>query len=480
MPVSRKQDAAKAEFAAMLNAQFANYRTGFNPGERVSATVLAIGPQHLVLDVKAKNEGLAPIADFQDEQGKVGVAVGDTVDVVFIGMEGGAFIFSTRIYGSVAVDQTIAQAHASGLPVEGRVQAEINGGYEVMIGERRAFCPYSQISLRRQEGVDYIGQSFPFIVQEYDEEGRNVVVSRRAVLEQERARQRDELQQDLSAGQTRSGRVTRLAEFGFFVDLGGVEGLVPMKELSWRRDVKPSDVVSVGDSVEVLVREVDWERNRISLSLRAAQTDPFESVILRHPVGSTVHGKVTHIERFGVFVEIAPGVEGLVPIGWLGGGRRIMSPREVLSEGQELDLQVESIDVERRRMSLKPIDARVAGLQSGALEPGALVEGLVEGYKEFGLFVRLSEKQTGLLHIGETDVGKGGNPAARLERAFPPGSKIEVVVKENDGKRIALTLPGRWRQAGADDEDAALAKLRGKGPAAGLGSLGDLLSGLKL
>lgn len=480
MPFPRKHSAASAEFEALLNAQFSSYRTGFTPGERVRATVLEIRPTQVVLDVKAKNEGLAAIADFQDEQGKVTVAVGDEVDVVFVGMEGGAFTFSTRLYGSVAVDQTIAQAHASGLPVEGRVQAEINGGYEVMIGERRAFCPYSQIALHRQEGANYIGQSFPFIVQEYDEEGRNVVVSRRAVLEQQRERQREELRQELSAGQTRSGKVTRLAEFGFFVDLGGVEGLVPMKEISWRRDVKPADVVREGDSVEVLVREVDWERNRISLSLRAAQTDPFDSAVLRHPVGSTVHGKVTHIERFGAFVEIAPGVEGLVPIGWLGGGRRIMSPREVVSEGQELDLQVEAIDTERRRMSLKPIDARVSALQPGSLDPGALVEGLVEGYKEFGVFVRLSEKQTGLLHISETDVGKGGNPAARLERAFPPGSKIAVVVKENDGQRIALTLPSHWRQEGTDDEDAALAKLRGKGPAAGLGSLGDLLTGLKL
>ena len=479
MSTSNKS-ARMAEFEALLNQQLAGYRKGFQPGERVEARVLSIGKTHIVLDVQAKNEGLVPLADFTDEEGRVTVSVGDTVTVVFANALGGAYTFTGRLSGGVAVDQTLAQAHASGLPVEGKVTAEVNGGYEVMIGPRRGFCPYSQISLYRQEGAVYVGQTFNFIVQEYDEEGRNVVVSRRALLEQERERQREELRQELEVGATRSGRVTRLTDFGFFVDLGGVEGLVPMKELSYRRDVKPADVVKEGDAVEVLVREIDWERNRISLSLRAAQADPFAQAATRYPVGSTVHGKITHIEPFGAFVELEPGVEGLIPIGALGNGRRISSPREVVAEGQEMDLQVESVDTERRRMSLRPFDARLASMQPASLAPGARVEGLVEGYKPFGVFVRLSESQTGLLHISETDIGKGGNPEARLERAFPPGSKIEVVVKENDGRRVSLTLPGRWRPGEVDEEQAALDALRQRGPAKALGSLGELFDGLKL
>jgi len=253
-----------------------------------------------------------------------------------------------------------------------------------------------------------------------------------------------------------------------------------MKEISYRRDVKPADVVKEGDTVEVLVRELDWERNRISLSLRGAQPDPFDMVATRYPVGSTVRGKVTHIESFGAFVELEPGVEGLVPTGALGSGRRISSPREVVSEGQEMLLQVESVDIERRRMSLRPIDERLAAMQPASLAAGARVEGLVEGYKPFGVFVRLSESQTGLLHISETDVSKGGNPEAKLERAFPPGSKIGVVVKENDGQRISLTLPGRWQAGAVDEEQVALDALRARPPAKDLGSLGDLLDGLKL
>lgn len=253
MSTSNKS-ARMAEFEALLNQQLAGYRKGFNPGERVEARVLSIGKNHIILDVQAKNEGLVPVADFTDEEGKVTVAEGDTITVVFANVQGGAFMFTGRLTGGVAVDQTLAQAYASGLPVEGKVTAEVNGGYEVMIGGRRGFCPYSQISLFRQEGAVYVGETFNFIVQEYDEEERNVVVSRRALLEREREQQREELQQELEVGATRSGRVTRLTDFGFFVDLGGVEGLVPMKEISYRRDVKPADVVKEGDSVEVLAR----------------------------------------------------------------------------------------------------------------------------------------------------------------------------------------------------------------------------------
>jgi small subunit ribosomal protein S1 len=366
------------------------------------------------------------------------------------------------------------------LPVEGLVQAEVKGGYEVTIGGRRAFCPYSQIALFRQEGAQYTGQKLTFIVEEYDAAGRNILVSRRAVLEQERAARREALQSELQPGQTRAGVVTRLADFGFFVDLGGVEGLVPLKELGWQRGIKPADVVKEGDAVQVLIREIDWERNRISLSLRATQVDPFDSAAVRFPVGSALRGKVTHIEPFGAFVEVVPGVEGLVPIGSLGGGRRINSPRDVLTEGQELDVQVETIDLDRRRMGLKPIDTRVAALKPGALDVGMTVEGIVEGIKEFGVFVRLSETQTGLLHVSETDVGKGGNAAARLERAMAPGSKITVVVKQNDGKRISLTLPSRWEQDGGGAENDAAAYLQNRNNPPRLGSLGDAFAGLKI
>ncbi len=478
----RTTRASTAEFEALLNAQFSSYRKGFNPGAKMPGTVLRIGATQVAIDVNAKREGMIDIAEFRDAEGNVALKPGDVLNVIFVGQKDGAFTFTTRAGGGSmgASNSTIAEAFASGLTLEGTVKSEINGGYEVQIAGQRAFCPFSQISLFKQEGAVYVGQKFLFQVSEYDPENRNVIVSRRAVLEKEREAQREALQAAIEPGQVRTGKVSRLTEFGVFVDLGGIDGLIPLKELAWKRDVKPEDVVKPGDTVQVLVRETDWERGRISLSLRGAQADPWDEVVGRYPVGSALRGKVVRIEQFGAFVEIMPGVEGLIPIGKLGGGRRLMSAREAVSEGQELDLKVESVDRERRRISLSPIDERVQALKPGELAVGSEVEGIVEGIKDFGVFVRLSEKQTGLLHISETDLPKGGSPAAKLERVFPPSSKIKVVVKSIEGERLSLTTPAKWiASQGRDEDDGASLMDQHRPSGKGLGSMGDVFANLK-
>jgi small subunit ribosomal protein S1 len=374
------KNTARAEFEALLNAQTDTYRKGFDPGSRVRGVVLAVGPTHVTLDVNAKREGLIAAAELRDETGKPTVRPGDAIEATFVGQQEGAFIFTTRLGAAAASDRSLAAAHAAGLPVEGVVQSEINGGYEVTVAGQRAFCPYSQISLFKQEGAVYVGQKFAFLIQEYDPENRNLVVSRRAVLEKEREALREALQAELAPGQVRTGTVSRIADFGVFVDLGGIDGLIPLKEIAWERGVKPADVVKPGDTVQVLVREIDNERGRISLSLRAAKGDPWDDVVAKYPVGSTLRGRITRIEKFGAFAEIVPGVEGLIPIGKLGHGRRLMSAREAVSEGQELELQVETVEPERRRIGLKPVDDRVRALQPGKLAPGKLAPG--EGEKD--------------------------------------------------------------------------------------------------
>jgi len=475
--------AATAAFAAMLDAQAVSYRKGFNPGERVQARVLAVNETYAVLDVGAKNEGLLPIGETLNDAGMPAVKPGDRLNVIFTSMQGGAFMFSLRVSGAVVSDQTVARAFESGLPVEGLVKGEINGGYEVTVGAARAFCPYSQMDLHKTDGAVYVGKTFAFLVSEYGEEGRNVVLSRRALLEKERETQADALLAELREGDTRTGVVSRLADFGVFVDLGGVDGLIPLRELSWARDVKPEEAAKVGDTVEVRVREIDRERNRISLSLRATQRDPWHDAVERYPVGSTLTAAVTRIERFGAFVSLLPGVDGLVPIGKLGNGRRILSAREVVSEGQEMLLQVETVDPERRRIGLRPVDERVLALKPDALAIGSEVEGIVEGIQPFGVFVRLSAERTGLLHISETDIPKGGSPAARLERLFAPGSTVRLVVKSVEGSRVSLTTPAKWkaRTGGDDGEDDVSAFLASaKGPSKGLGNIGDAFDALKL
>ncbi len=480
-----EKNVSMADFESLLTEQFTSYRKGFNPGDRVRGTVSNITSQYVTLDVNAKREGLVPLADMTQDDGTLRCKIGDAVDVIFAGMQNGTFLFSGSVGAKQVIDRSLADAYARQLPLEGRVEKEINGGYEVTIAGQRAFCPFSQISLFRQEGAEYIGQTFNFLVSEYgeDDRGTNVIVSRRGLLEKEREAQREVLIEDLYAGMVATGKVTRIVDFGVFVDLGGAEGLIPLKEIAWARDVKPEDVVKVGDTVDVQIKDLDWDRNRISLSLRGAQGDPWNDAVARFPQGTVFPGIITKLERFGAFAQLIPGVEGLIPIGKLGGGRRLMSAREAVSEGQELLLQVESVDLERRRFSLKPVDERVKALQPGELAEGAKVRGIVESIQPFGLFVRLSEEKTGLLHISETDIPKGGNPAAKLERQFPPSSEIEVVVKTIEGDRIGLTLPAKWetRGSGANEgNDLAAWQAGNTSTMKSFGSLGDAFSKLDL
>lgn len=484
--MAQKREVNEADrdmFAAMLEGRLDNFVKGYSPGERTTARVVAVREGFVVLDVKSKHEGIVDIAEFTNEDGDVTAKPGDTVEVVFVQQRGGALVF-TRAAGvsQHAVDQTVVQAMESGLPLEGVVQKEVTGGYEVTVAGKRAFCPFSQIDLFKTPGVSYAGMKLPFGVMEYDEEEGNLVVSRRMLQERDREAQKEALKASLEEGQILKGRVSRLADFGFFVDLGGVDGLVPMRELSWKFGTKPSDVVKEGDTVEVLVQSIDWEKNRISLSLKALTRDPWLDVVEKYPLGSILEGKVTRIEKFGAFVELADGVEGLVPTGRLASGRRIMSPREVVSEGQVLLLQVEGIEHDRRRISLKPVDTRIQALKPGELAPGVEVKGIVERCTNFGVFVRLSEDRTGLLHVSETDITQGGSPASKLERAYPPQSEVTLIVKSIEGDRVALTTAAKWQGSQKTDsgDDAQKFMADQHNASKNLGSLGDLFSGLKL
>ncbi len=341
-----------ADFEALLNAQFESFRKGFDPGERVRARIAAITPTNVILDVNAKKEGILPLTSL--EKGAEGLKAGDSIDVVFVGLVDGALVFATGAADATGgADRSVLQAFEAKLPIDGKVQSEVNGGYEVMVGKTRGFCPYSQIALHREEGASYIGKTFAFLVEEYDPEEKNLIVSRRALLERQAAERREALKATLVEGETRTGKVTRIADFGFFVDLGGAEGLVPLRELSWDRGVKPADIAKPGDEVEVLVRTIDWEANRISLSLRALQANPMDAFIAAAQVGAQMTGKITRIEQFGAFVQLEPGVEGLLPTGAIARGRRIGHPSQLVSVGQSVEVRIDSIEPDRKRISLR-------------------------------------------------------------------------------------------------------------------------------
>lgn len=353
----------KADFAALLAASGLNYRRGFDPGEEVTARVVSTKGQYVVLDVGAKDEGVVSKEEFVREDGTLRAQEGEKVKVWFVGMRQGNLTFTARNKATGRGDAALQQAFAAGTPIDGVVKAEVKGGYEVDVAGQRGFCPYSQMELfRGREPAEFVGTRQTFLITEYgeDDRGVNLLVSRRALLERERATQRDALFAELAPGQTREGTVTRIMDFGVFVELGGAEGLIPMRELSWERGAKAENVVRPGDTVEVLVQNVDVGTGRISLSLRGLQENPWDVFAAQYRVGDTLNAKIVRIATFGAFAQLMPGVDGLLTNGRLvslAKGRRIASAHEVVEEGQTLEVRIESIDLAEHRIALKPVTA---------------------------------------------------------------------------------------------------------------------------
>ena len=329
-----------------------------NRGERITATIVGISGESIFLDTGAKSEGILNASELRDSEGNLTAAIGDTVQVYFIQAKSSEQIFTTRI-GAGSGSAHLEEAWRSGIPVDGVVKAEIKGGFEITLGGNiRAFCPYSQMGLRRVEdaGVEYLETNLPFKITRYEENGRNIVVSARALLEEERERQKEALQQTLAEGMTVKGTVTSIRDFGAFVDIGGIEGLIPISEIGWSRVDDIKEYFTIGQEVQAVIKSLDWQKDRISLSYKDTLDDPWERVGKEFPVGSTHPGKVVRLAQFGAFVTLAPGIDGLIHISKLGGGRRINHPREVMEEGQDIDVTIESIDNEKHKISLTPSD----------------------------------------------------------------------------------------------------------------------------
>jgi small subunit ribosomal protein S1 len=345
-------------FADLFNQEEKKQLRRIAPGQKITATIVGISGESVFLDVGGKSEGVMNASEITDSSGQPTKAVGDTIEVYFLKSRSGESLFTRRI-GSGSDADHLEEAWRSAIPVEGLVKEEIKGGFEITLGSNvRAFCPYSQISLRRRSDPagEFIGARLPFRITRFDEGGRNIVVSARAIQEEERAERREELINTLEEGQAIDGTVTSLRDFGAFVDIGGVDALIPISEIGWSRVDNIAEHLSIGQLVKVVIKSLDWGRDRISVSLREALADPWENIPLQFPEGSTQHGRVARLAPFGAFVTLAPGIDGLIHISRLGGGRRIHHPREVLEEGQEIEGKVESLDPAGRKMSLAPAD----------------------------------------------------------------------------------------------------------------------------
>lgn len=332
-------------------------RSALHPGARIEATVVGISGDSIFLDAGGKSEGVLHASEVRDAEGALTVVVGDQLPVYFQASRGGELLFTTRIGSGHVSSRELEEAFQSGIPVEGKVTGEVKGGFSVSVAGQRAFCPYSQMDIRKVESAEaYLEKTMTFKVIEFGNQGRNIILSARAVQEELRQQEREALKATLSEGMQVSGTVSSIRDFGAFVDIGGVDGLIPISELAWGQTDRVEDVLSRGQQVEVIVKRLDWDKDRITLSLKETLKNPWDTVVQQYPVGSVHHGRISRLAAFGAFVTLEPGVDGLLHISKLGAGRRIHHPREVVEAGQEITVKIESIDIEQKRVALTPED----------------------------------------------------------------------------------------------------------------------------
>ncbi|OGR78309.1 MAG: 30S ribosomal protein S1 [Elusimicrobia bacterium GWC2_64_44] len=327
------------------------------PGHKVEAPIVKITPEWALIEVGGKGEGYIAIEELKDADGNLIAKEGDVVRAWFLRSEEGEMRFTTRIGTGPAARAQLEDAFKNHIPVEGKVVREVKGGFEVSIsGGTRAFCPFSQMGIRRDENKDvYMNVDMVFYVLEIDR--RNVVLTRKEIVEKERQVKVAALKETLQEGHKVRGVVTSIQKFGAFVDIGGVEGLLPVSEMAWGRTEKVSDLLSAGQPVEVIIKNLDWENRRISLSLKDTLPNPWDTAAQTWPAGSYQKGKVSRLAPFGAFVTLGEGVDGLIHVSRLGGGeKRINHPEDVLTVGQEIEVLVENVDTQNKRIALVPAE----------------------------------------------------------------------------------------------------------------------------
>jgi len=352
------QEPAEPSFADLFQENSSKSLRRLEPGQKITATIAGIAGNSVFLDVGGKNEGILDSSELLDGEGKVAAAIGDKVDVYFLRSSGGEQLFTIKLGGGKNTAH-LEEAWSNGIPVEGTVKEEIKGGFEITLGGSvRAFCPYSQMGMHRVDdaAAEYIGRRMTFLITRFEENGRNVVVSARALIEQERERQKEALQESLAEGATVQGKISSIRDFGAFVDIGGVDGLIPISEIGWSRVEDIKEHLTLGQEVTAVIKKLDWKANRITLSLKETLPNPWDAARERFAEGTVHTGTVARLAAFGAFVTLEPGIDGLIHISKLGAGRRINHPREVLEVGQEVEVRVEGVDNDTRKISLAPSD----------------------------------------------------------------------------------------------------------------------------
>ena len=356
------------------------------PGQKISTTIISISKESVFLDLNAKREGILPLADIQNEDGTLQAQEGDSIDVYFIGTKDGEMLFTTRISGDKADNALLENASRHGTPVEGHVEKEIKGGFEVTIGSARAFCPYSQMGFReKKEPKEYVGKNLPFRITEFKEEGRNILVSNRAILEEEHQMELRKLEGQLVPGAKVMAKVVSLQSFGAFVEINGFKALLPISEISRERIADIADALKVGDEFEVLVLKADWEHERISVSRKALLADPWDNAAEKYPEGTKITGRIVRISNFGIFIELESGIDGLVHISELDNIRPGTNIQKLYKIGDKMSVTVKDVNQASRRIALKPSSSKEQDLEAAKYMQG---QADTETYNPFALLIK--------------------------------------------------------------------------------------------
>lgn len=427
-------------FAELFEESFASQQ--IKPGAIITGTVVAVNDDVVLVSAGLKSEAVIPVDQFRGEGGQVDVSVGDEVEVALDAVEDG--FGETRLSREKAIRArtwtALEKAYEDGEIVNGIINGRVKGGFTVEIDNVRAFLPGSLVDVRPVRDPGYLeGKTLEFKVIKLDQRRNNVVVSRRAVVEKEHSAEREALLASLQEGNTVKGIVKNLTDYGAFVDLGGIDGLLHITDMAWKRVKHPSEVVNVGDAIDVKILKFDRERQRVSLGIKQLGDDPWHDLARRYPPQTRLFGKITNIADYGCFVEIEEGVEGLVHVSEMDWTNKNVNPSKVVQVGEEVEVMVLEIDEERRRISLgiKQCQANPWAEFSAEVNRGDTVSGQIKSITDFGIFIGLAGGIDGLVHLSDISWDIPGEEAVRN---YKKGQEIEAVVLAIDSERERISL----------------------------------------
>ena len=447
------------DFAALLEESLGGAADGGFEGRVVKGTITAIEGDKAVIDVGMKSEGSVPLREFAMPGQPHGLKVGDEVEV-FVdrveNAEGEAMLSRDRARREAAWDKLEAE-FGEGKRVEGVIFGRVKGGFTVDLNGAVAFLPGSQVDIRPVRDVQpLMDVPQPFQILKMDRRRGNIVVSRRAVLEETRAEQRSGLIQNLTEGQIIEGVVKNITDYGAFVDLGGIDGLLHVTDMSYKRVNHPNEVIAIGDTVKVQIIRINQDTQRISLGMKQLESDPWEGVAAKYPVGAKLRGTVTNITEYGAFVELEPGIEGLVHVSEMSWTKKNVHPGKIVSTSQEVDVVVLEVDSDKRRISLGLKQAQQNPWEAFAEKHpvGSVVEGEVKNATEFGLFIGLDGDVDGMVHMSDIAWGISGEDALALHRK---GEQVKAIVLDVDVEKERISLGMKQLEKGAPAAGVAAA-----------------------